>query len=221
MALAPVCSECGTSLAGKKKSTRTCGEKCRKARSIRLRTQHARDGEWENDGRQENPETAEMRLAIRSELDDRIHKVLDQELTPLVREAITDDVLRSITALLALTPQAVAAIMDDLMQTESYDRRQKAYTLLLKYTAGNSPLVPSVDPKPPAVNVIFPGMERPDAPIVTAAELLDDDEFICNACDRALPMSEQAAPGAERCKECHAALQVRKDEIVKGLPAST
>lgn len=215
MSLAPtLCSECGNSLKGKKKGTRTCSDKCRQARSLRLRNAAGRAEEDEVQAAADAEVLAGMRASVRGHLEDRVKTIMDKELAPVVREAITEDVQRSISALLALTPAAVQAIMEDLTQTDSFDRRQKAYTLLMKYTAGHPKLVTDVDPTPPSVTVVFPGMERPE--VVPEADVVEG-EFECDACNTVQPDDQRAAPGADRCQTCHDQLQEHRAKIVAEL----
>jgi len=208
-----ICSECGKKLPpGSKTTRRTCSDKCRAERSRRIREGHARAQEEALEEVQVTTTAQKaMGRAITANIDDRIHKVLDRELGPIVREHITEDVQRSIAALLGMMPLAVNAIMEDLAQEDSYDRRQKAYTLLMKYTAGHPKLITDADPTPPSVTVVFPGMERPEGvPEATLA----DDVFECDACAEVQSVDQRAAPGADRCKTCHENLQARRHEIL-------
>lgn len=168
-----------------------------------------------------DPATQRMRDAIRHHQDDAIKDAIQEAVTPVVREALTDDTVKAIHDLLALTPLAVAAIEADLIQEDSAERRQKAYTLLMKYTAGHPALMPTVDPQPPAIVVNFPGMPRPDEQVViegTAQDVVEEGEpdFICAGCGLQLPDEQRAAPGAPNCGGCFARQQARKTELMRG-----
>jgi len=213
-----ICSECGKKLPpGSKTTRRTCSDKCRAERSRRFREGHARAQEEALEEVQVTTTAQKaMGRAITANIDDRIHKVLDRELGPIVREHITEDVQRSIAALLGMMPLAVKAIMEDLSQGDSYDRRQKAYTLLMKYTAGHPKLITDADPAPAAINVVFAGMERPEQTAIEASsEVVQDGEFVCNGCGEVKPDAARVVAGAERCQGCHQALQDRRDEILR------
>lgn len=145
--------------------------------------------------------------------EDVVRDVMRQEVTPIVREALTEDVMGSIRQLVSLTPKMIAAIEDDLANPDD-NVRQRAYTLLAKYTLGN----PSVAPAPttPAtaspMQVFFemprPGAQHQDDPIHDgdAVELKQ-----CSECQAEKPTTEFVA-NSERCQDCHDRLQAKVQE---------
>lgn len=156
-----------------------------------------------------------MREAVRRESPDVINKVMRDELAPVVREAITEDTLRAIRSLIGLTPRAVKLIEEDL---ESKDPviRQRAYTLLMKYTVGHPSLVQPKDtgdnrqinvtfelPRPEAVPIDMDGASDTELP--HPVELRQ-----CDLCNEFKREEEFVAPlPAERCKTCFTETKAR------------
>lgn len=149
----------------------------------------------------------QLSAGARNEVEDVLHEVAQEELRPVVRDAITEDVLRAIQDLVGLTPKVVAAITEDLTGDDP-TLRQRAYTLIAKYTLGHPAIV-----RPPeeatgqlVVNV---GLPRPSdagsgsAPAIegTAAEISDDTRE-CDVCHTDKPVNEFVA-GSNRCQQCH------------------
>jgi len=188
------CSECGASLAGRKDGTLTCGDKCRKDRSKRLSKENKR----------EVPAAQQLAQAVTGEYKDAAQEVIQRELAPVVREAMTEDVLKAIQQLVALTPSAVAAIHRDLEHKDS-TIRQRAYTLLLKYTVGHPAVVQARDADPNQQLVVHFNLPRPNAEVT-----YDGDADIyevtnirtCDECQKEAPESEFVG-ASDRCRECY------------------
>src|SRR5690606_26913115 len=138
--------------------------------------------------------------AVRGETKDLGHEVIKEELRPIVRESLTSDVLRDVGALVRMVPKAVQRIAEDLDSSDE-TIRQRAYTLLLKYTMGNPSVAPPpAEQAPPPMNVVF-NLPRPDTtpedatPPVEAVELKQ-----CAECATERPSHEFIA-GSSRCVE--------------------
>ncbi len=134
-------------------------------------------------------------------------EVMKEELRPVVREMLTEDVLRSIQKLVALTPDAVDKIAEDL-HSDDLVLRNKAYTLITRYTIGHQSLVPPTEMEAQGLTVNFhlprPGDQPDSSDAVTgsAVELDADDEFrTCDMCGEEKPITEFIARSF-RCSTC-------------------
>lgn len=151
------------------------------------------------------PHRRELSDQVRRHAPGVIDKVMREELRPIVREAITEDVIRAIDSMLKLTPRAIEMIEEDL---ESPDPlvRQKAYTLLLKYTTGHPALLQANDTQAGSqINVSFE-LPRPDATADTEAtaeeaEVVEEEDRQCDICETIKPIS-QFVVGSNRCAVC-------------------
>lgn len=205
MPRARVCSECGASLAGRAAQSITCSDKCRTSRSKRLRSVRY--------GPEPDPEHLRtVREVIRGERDDVPQRLLQDELRPVVREAITEDVLRGIADFVALTPQVVAAITEDL-SSEDATIRQKAYSLVARYTLGHPSLVPAeiVEDKNLVVNFNLP---RPNLDATPAVDVEATEFKTCDTCGEEKGETAFIA-GSDRCAECYEKQRARAQELMK------
>lgn len=213
MARPRLCSECGGSLAGKKSNAKTCSESCRRKRSRRLRGEAK-----ERDYVERLPEPVQaIRDAVAGRRDDVVDRVVQEELRPVVREAITEDTLRAIQDLIALTPEVVTAISEDL-RSDDATIRQKAYSLIARYTIGHPAIVrpPEDDGDKQLVvnfNIPRPGpVPQNEEPVIEAeqpaVELEDADSRQCDMCGDDKPLTEFVA-GSYRCVECYGKQQDR------------
>lgn len=186
------CSECGASLAGRKPDTITCSDSCRNKRTRRLAKEN----------RREVPATQQLAQTLNGEYKDAAREVIQQELAPVVREAMTEDVIRSISQLVALTPTAVQAIGRDL-EDEDPVIRQRAYTLLLKYTVGHPAVVQPKDADPNAQMVVNFNLPRPSSGQVIEGDVIEEDlpTRTCDECGKTAPETDFVG-ASERCKEC-------------------
>lgn len=198
------CSECKAPLSHPQ--AKTCGKTCRSRRSRRIKSAAKRGAE-----KRALPEHLQvMSKAVTSQIKDTAHEVLKEEMGPVVREAITSDVLRAVDDMVALTPRMVELIKED-MESEDASIRQKAYTLLAKYTLGNPSVAPaSAEQQPAPLSVVFQ-LPRPgdtnsgteEAPPAEATELRE-----CSECHNTAPRSD-FPDDAERCVTCHEALRAQ------------
>jgi hypothetical protein len=194
-----VCSECGDPISGRSVTSKTCSSRCRNKRSRRIRREN-RDAqqfiEQHHDGAQE------IRAIVRHEAPDEIKKVMNEELRPIVRESLTEDVLRAISDMIGLTPRAVAALSRDL-ESEDPLMRQRAYSLCIKYTIGHPALLQRDDTDAGKQLTVNFGLPRPDEqPEQQAdAEAEAEELALCDMCQAMKPVSEMVA-GSTRCQEC-------------------
>jgi hypothetical protein len=201
-----VCSECGEALANPQ--AKTCGAACRQKRARRIKRSQT--------GRPPLPEHLAVMSAEKG--DKLVHEVAKEELRPIVREAITEDVLRAAGRLVALTPMMVDAIEEDLQSSDKI-LRQKAYSLLARFTLGNQSIAPQADaPAQQPMQVVF-NMPRPgstDAPVPLPAEHEDDaapaeEVQECMECHDYKPLADFFG-GSNRCIACHEELQAKVRE---------
>lgn len=155
---------------------------------------------------------------VRGERDDVAERVVKEELRPVVREAITEDTLRAIQDLVALTPKVVDAIREDLASDDAVIR-QRAYSLVAKYTIGHPAVVKSGeenDSKQIIVNFALPrpGDEPVDAE-ATAVELEAEDFRQCDLCGADKPVTDFVA-GSSRCASCHEQQQIHAQKLLEG-----
>jgi hypothetical protein len=216
--LAAVCSECGGSLADKKPGTKTCKTSCRQKRSRRL----ARQKKAASAAAQLPPHQLEVSQSIypsggRREVVDTAHRLLEQELRPVVREAITEDALRAIQKMVGLTPRIVELLEQDL-ESEDSTVRQRAYSLVAKYTLGHQAIVTPDSANAGQQLVVNFALPRPgDGPVSETQELeapvdgTAEETQPCDSCAVDKPLSQFVA-GSQRCAECYARLQAEVQE---------
>ena len=185
-------------LSGKSVRAVTCGNACRLKRSRRVRRQNQ---EVEDFQEANNAGVNEIAAIVRREAPDVVTRVMKAELQPIVRQALTEDVLRSISELVGLTPRAVQALHEDL---ESDDKtiRQRAYTLLIKYTVGHPALVKNDEMDDTRQLVVNFNLPRPDDPPPTEDLPAEAEELrSCDMCGEEKTEAEFAA-GSSRCLTC-------------------
>lgn len=145
-----------------------------------------------------------------AERKDITSKVMAEEIRPIVREQLTDDVMRGIAGLVNLTSRAVELLGRDM---ESHDESvsQKATALVLRYTLGNQSVAPApAEVQPGAMTVNF---HAPRAEVeVIEAHVVEDPAIEAGevqlCCECAVPKPLDAfVGGSTRCQTCHDALQ--------------
>lgn len=211
MASPRLCSECGASLLGRKADTKTCSQKCRSERSRRLR------GLNTNRRAKElmRPEIRELVEVTRGERGDVVDEVVKEELRPVVREAITEDTLRAVQDLIALTPNAVRAIEDDLT-SEDPTIRHRAAQLVIKYTVGHPAIVRPPEEEADKQLVVNFNIPRPEELPVPEAEVVTDEETReCDMCHASKPLAEFVG-GSYRCQHCYDEQQERARTMFDG-----
>lgn len=158
-----------------------------------------------------------MSERVRGEVKDAAHKVIEDELRPVVRETITEDTLRAIRDLVGLTPMAVAAIADDLASPDAV-LRQKAYALLMKYTVGHGAIVTPAEQdksQPLVVNFELPrprDAESSGEPAVEAEVVGESRE--CDTCHQMKP-DDQFIAGSDRCEDCFAGMHDKQQALIE------
>jgi hypothetical protein len=203
------CSECPRPLGPHAPPNRkTCSDSCRSKRSRRLKRSRKKGGQ----NRAHPEELQALYQADAGKIEDAAMEVIRDEVRPVVREALTDDVLRSIQDLVNLTPTIVAKIRDDIEQDADKTLRQRAYTLVAKYTFGNPSVAPPpTDPGQQGLVVHF-NMPRPGDTSTPTPEAQDVVELRhCVECDTDKP-SDEFVGSSERCTDCHAVLQAKVAE---------
>lgn len=199
------CSECGESLTGRSALTKTCSDRCRNARSRRVRRQRREVNKL--------PEHLKVvQQVVTQERGDVVKKVVEEEIRPVVREAITEDVMQSIRDLVALSPAAIAAIEDDLTGSDPV-LRNKAYTLLIKYTVGHNALVETPEEEESKNLTVNFSMPRPED---STDEVPADAEEIkqCDSCGIDKPASAFVG-SSDRCSECFDQAKQMAQELVE------
>jgi hypothetical protein len=184
-ALAPrLCTECDNPVEGNRI---TCSDRCRKKRHARRRKTLP--------SRHSTPEAAEKAT----------QELLREELRPLIRETITQDLLDSIHNLVGSLPDAIAAAIEDLnakgSSPEVLDRRQRAYTLLMRHSVGNANLVPDINEgKRQALTVHF-DLPRPGGLVhgEGGTETIQTKE--CDTCHAHKPIDDFVG-SSDRCQVC-------------------
>lgn len=203
------CTECSAPITGRGV---TCSDRCRVRRSRRIKEAKGRN-------RGVKP------LAVapsQDQLESAAHEIAIKELTPVVREAITPDVVNAIGAMVNLTPLAISLLEQDLRNADG-NIRQRAYTLLMKYTVGNPAVAPAPEFNPPDFNVNFV-MPRPDRSLEAETEVIaeiSDAEVVpwdaesreCMICHASKPIDEFVGE-SPRCVECHRAILAKRDALV-------
>lgn len=198
------CTECGASLAGKRKEAVVCSPACRSKR-------HRRVGAGKSSGRS-------VEQLTHDEVEKAAQEALKEAVAPVVRESLTDEVLAALGTLVGLVPSAVEALKEDLAG-DDHDRRQRAYTQLLRYTAGHGALVPDQTDQTRHVTVLLDGIphaptERPAVTEATNghADLVSLKE--CDTCHVSKPADAEHFVGAsDRCWDCFNKIRSSVDAI--------
>lgn len=194
------CSECGASLEDRAVTTKTCGVICRQRRSRRIARAN-RDIETVSE--QQGAGAAEIAAIVRRSAPDEVHKLVREQLQPVVREAITEDVLRAINDMVGLAPAAVSALQEDLT-SEDPVVRHRAAALVIKYTVGHPAIVrPDTDPGTGQMTVNF-NLPRPGAPELEANDPEAQQPVAlkeCDICHEHKPLADFVA-GSDRCHAC-------------------
>lgn len=207
--LAHRCSECGKPL--ENPIAKTCSNACRKSRGRRIARDKKRAG-----AANALPDHQKVIADVtRGIAPDVAHEVAKEEIRPIVREALTQDVLHAIGQLVNLTPLAVNALAQDLVSQDD-KLRQKATELLLRYTVGHPAIAPTQQnhQQPMQVVLTWPGQEQTAAVAAgTAPELAAPAEDVveCMECHEHKPRAAMYLD-SERCKDCHEAVLAKVRE---------
>lgn len=232
-----VCSECGERLPADSHPSRlTCPNQegrpsCAGRRKERLKRAARKAAQRPPRGASGGPEhdyrdTAMHQAAIpaghgvSSAIDEIGHKVIAEELRPMIRQALTDNVLDALTKLVGITPDIVARLAEDVNDTDPIVR-QKAYGLVLRYVLGHGAVQPKDEAERATMTVLFESMPRPDAispepsqlpePAVEVEAADVDEVKQCEDCEVDKPVSE-FDNDAPRCRQCVAEYKARRVE---------
>lgn len=139
-------------------------------------------------------------------------EVMAEELRPVVREAITEDVLRSIQGLVGLTGRAVELIAADMNGSDPV-LAQKAATLVLRYTMGNQSVAPAPTAVEPAGMTVNFHVPRPTEPVVEADLVVEEaieagEARICAECG-ITKATDAFVAGSSRCHACNDGFQAK------------
>lgn len=201
-----LCTECGNPLpAGSSKRRKTCGDNCRSKRSRRLRGAKVTSEALP-------PHQAQLANAVDTEVPDIAHQVIQEEMRPVVREAITEDVLRGVKQLVALTPAAVEQLRADLESGVPAVQR-KAAELVMRYTIGHQALVTKDETSADRQLVVQFNLPRPDGEAPQPEVQADAEEIrTCDTCGSDKPVA-QFVDNSTRCIECHE--QIRQQALAR------
>jgi hypothetical protein len=205
--MARACQNCGKDISHKRSDAKSCGDaKCQRAlqrRPARL-TAAARDSAGALEAVQHETLEARRTTVVQREVQREVRSLVG----PVVREALTEDVMVAMADLIKLTPAAVATLRDhmDPSDPEDYDAvlAQKAATTVMRYTVGHSALVTPEAATAPQIVVNF-DLPRPTDLDFDAPATDEEDAvylFECDVCHEELPVAERVA-GADRCVDCH------------------
>jgi predicted nucleic acid-binding Zn ribbon protein len=192
------CLNCGKDISHRGTRAKTCSPACRKEWSRNHQAAAALPDDLVHEVNKNGPRSL-VKRAVELEVRELVK--------PVVREALTEDVLTALQDLVRLTPDAVATLQSD-MQGDDAVLAQKAATTVLRYTVGHQALVTPKEAAAPQLVVNF-GLPRPDD-IPVDDDPSDDDPsddavvefFECDVCHTELPTSERVA-NADRCQDCH------------------
>lgn len=208
-----LCTECGKLIIQKPKGgiRVTCSKNCRSKRSRRKQKEERDRQKAVKQAQLLSDHQAAVNDVVQGRVPDVANGLIKEEMRPIIREAITDDVLGAIKTMVNLAPQAVAALALD-MKDPKPAVRQKAYTLWFQYTVGQQGLhSPDKDGKSGDMTIVF-DMPRPPANgHIEDAEIIEEAARVCENCGVSKPESD-FIESSDRCKECQAALtdQIRQ-----------
>lgn len=124
-----------------------------------------------------------------------------ENLAPVVREALTEDVLAGIRQLIGHVPKAVETAYG-LLDSGDEDVRYRAASLIMRHSIGHKQLVPDVNEGAGAeVNVFF-GIPRPDRDGTGDDAIEAAVERECDSCGESKP-DDQFVGNSDRCLTCH------------------
>jgi hypothetical protein len=200
------CSECGKLIP----LTRiTCDSNCRSKRARRKKRERKQASIKANQAQRLEEHQEAVAAVVRGDVPEVANELIKEELRPMVRDAITGEVLGAIKSMVNLAPQAVAALALD-MQSSDEKVRQKAYELWFRYTVGQKDLhSPDQEQATAPITINF-DMPRPDMAGEHGEEVIEEAEELreCEHCGEEKPTSE-FIEGSTRCQVCHEALEIQ------------
>ena len=197
------CSEpgCNKSLEGMSPKAITCSRSCGEKRRRRL----ARMKKAAGSKSPYPPEVQDVAEAARHEAKDIAAELTREELRPVVREALTEDVLNSLGDMVRLVPTAIGVIADGLENGDPQTKQRYA-ELVMRYTLGHKSIAPASAeqaPAPMTVNLLIPasGSDPTQAQVQAALPGEADELKQCVECGNEKPAPEFVA-GSDRCQTC-------------------
>lgn len=204
--MAPLQAPCPEGCGGfvKKPGHKTCGSRsCQGKRQRRIARARKASGEQTPYA----PELQAVQKAAARDAKDAAADVLREELRPVVREALTADVLHSLQGMVALVPKAIETLGKDLECKDALVR-ERARETVLRYTLGHRSIQPpTADQQPSPMTVVLnvPGsgasaevaLATPHVVVAEAEEIRE-----CMECRLQKADSEFVA-GSDRCQACH------------------
>jgi hypothetical protein len=160
--------------------------KCRSAVSARRRRG---DGSGRDAGR-----------LVSDDAEKAAQDVLREELRPVIREAITEEVLDGIKKLVGHVPAAVQVAADALKSADERTRLDAA-TLLLRHSAGNKAIVPDINEGRHAPMTVVFGVPRPEDLAREPGESGVIEAKECDSCGTSKPL-DQFVGTSDRCQLC-------------------
>lgn len=192
--MALVCAECGETIPEKSRRRVTCSPKCRKRRERRVNREK----------RQLRGQSRVEREVISSAA---LKDAVSKELAPVVREALTEEVLTAAKGLIRLTPKAIERLNQDLDHPDA-TIRQRAYQTVIKIV-GHPALMPERATEDKSLTVHF-NLPRPEAN--GAVEVVETKT--CDFCGTA-KKAEEFIGDSERCRECYDSTQKEAQRILE------
>jgi hypothetical protein len=197
------CTECGKPLGKEARAGKvTCDQRCRQKRARRIR----REREKAARERFDTP-VAQVRAIVKGETKDATHEVMKEELRPIVREAMTADVLAKIGDLVGITGEAIETLKKQL-ESEDETIAQRAATTILRYTMGNPSVAPApAEQQPSPMTVVF-NVPRPGDSTSGSADTEGDADEVrtCSECGETKTVQEFVA-NSTRCQSCHQSIE--------------
>lgn len=133
--------------------------------------------------------------------------IFQQELTPHVQAAITEDTIKAIRSLVTLTPTLVESLGKDLTSNDPV-ARGRAQALVAKYTLGFIDQAKEDASRPLVINL--GNMPTPGDPLPDTTPDLDTVQQ-CDRCEQHKSL-DHYEPGASRCNECQAEIRMAIQE---------
>lgn len=157
----------------------------------------------------------EVTKLVTDEAERAASELLRENLKPVVKEAITEDLVSRIHEMIGAMPEAIEALIEDInpepdgpdgeLTDDQLDRRQRAYTQLFKLTAANKNLVPDINAdKQRDLTVIFGGaLARSEIAKERLGEEVSGviESKTCDACGVAKSL-EDFVGTSDRCQQC-------------------
>jgi hypothetical protein len=140
-------------------------------------------------------------------------ELLREELRPHVREAITDEVIDQIKALIAAAPLAIEELKKQLKNPDA-ELRHKAAKEILRHTTGNKAIVPDINADHQQDLIVHFALPRPDDP--TPSGPLDAPPEDLRQCDSCLAwkIPREFEGGSDRCTVCFEKMKAIGEGIV-------